>query len=70
MFAVLFQAGDVVHCPVEVLGLAGVGVPDGNPGVGGQLACLLRLPRFGERVASTYQHPGQGVGNLAITGHV
>ncbi len=59
----------MVHHPVEVLGLASMGGPDGNPAVGGQPARGLRLPRFGQRAASTYQHPGQGVGNLAITGH-
>ncbi|MGH7734637.1 MAG: hypothetical protein ACREOE_13310 [Gemmatimonadales bacterium] len=59
----------MVHRPVEVLGLAGVGVSHGNPGVCGQQARSVRLPRFGERAAGTYQHPGQGVDNIALTRH-
>ena len=59
----------MVHRPVEVLGLAGVGVPHGNPGVRGQQARSVRLPRFGERAAGPHQHPGQGVYSAGIIRH-
>jgi hypothetical protein len=65
----LFEAGNVVHGPVELLSLAGVGAADGNPAVGGQHARAVRVPRLGERTASPHQHPGQGIYDLAVIRH-
>lgn len=59
----------MVHRPVEVLGLAGVGESHGNPGVCGQQTRSVRLPRFGERAAGPHQHPGQGAYGVGIIRH-
>ena len=59
----------MVHRPVEVLGLAGVGVSHGSPGFRGQQTRSVRLPSFGERAAGPHKHPGQAVNGVGITRH-
>ncbi len=44
----------MVHRSFEVLGLTGVGVAHGNPGVGGQQARAVRLARVGKRYSDEW----------------
>jgi hypothetical protein len=59
----------VVHDPVEVLGLAGMGVAHGDPAVRSEPGGVLRAAGVAELAAGAHQDPGQRVDDVIVSGH-